>query len=1038
MSIKESSFEENKTAHPARSIQGWNVSRRSLLGAGALLGLAAMTQPAGSALAWSSWTNATSSVLKKIGMGDCVHEDLVQISYARMLRNHANDTTVDSLINPWVGLIDADDARYATIAGDIVDKGAGRAFSGADDLAARLFRENLAYLRIGSFWNDAAANMLADFGYSCFYAESVPKFSGNDYYEGAWDVGQHLFETNEKNKANAIGGLDALVQFTMNDRNNFIHGMLSSTASRGSHLKQSEVKKFALQWLGVAYEYARTGQVTATSDVTQAQAEKIFKGFIDTYGQLDNDAHDMCVSLKVGSSEASIKLPHRRLRLRALGMMCHTLEDFWCPAHTCRTYHAGGAIPENSILAFSNYKLQNGNKAPMFGYHIPFDRYAASDAKNTTNWREALTRGDSGHAGTEKLQNVLDSTMSCLSEADTYFNTLGMNETVTCITQLFEYLFAGAAWDDGVRTWVDVDIMPTYFDGAGQSYVCDAGRRGLHTPTYIISPIKSMKRAYKKAGIQANYDEVLAAASSYDAWQRGAHRFYSGDFNTTQSKYVTAGHEGSSVWSDEEGERRLINLVEKLHAGYSSLSAAAQANLLAGIGFTACHGMVGVCGRVKGMLQEFNIDLRGNLRASGDATMKALEETCAFFESGLQSQGAKVSPQSALAPGLFSAGMAYADEGDTSYTTADMAIEDFTALSDGSYLVAVRDLESLDTSVMSVPAGTPGVDKLEENLANLSITYKLDEAFADDPDYSYVVTNIDYAEVEEDVYMITGTVKLVSADKKSLVLDMNGISEVTLDIRDANVAPEAGAYICARCSTVTADMELIDYDELDAPGNLVTVTYPVAEVCGSSLWLITNDGAYDDGYQDLLQIEYGSADVFSMPREGYYATVRYHDEAYGDVTDVDERALASASAAASFTAISAQSDDDDLNDSATTPGYIEAGDDYNALNYGNEVLHVANVIQGTETAADDTPTGIDDDPTPTPSPSTDDPTTLDAAATKPAASTKATATTSTAAKTADPLAGLGGVLSVAAAAGAALVTYSARRVANEKDNAQER
>jgi len=63
--------------------------------------------------------------------------------------------------------------------------------------ATRLFRENLAYLRIGSFWNDAAANTLTDFGLSCVFAQSIPKFSGNDYYEGAWDVGQHLWETNE-------------------------------------------------------------------------------------------------------------------------------------------------------------------------------------------------------------------------------------------------------------------------------------------------------------------------------------------------------------------------------------------------------------------------------------------------------------------------------------------------------------------------------------------------------------------------------------------------------------------------------------------------------------------------------------------------------------------------------------------------------------------------------------------------------------------------------------------------------------------------
>ena len=261
---------------------GGSLSRRSLFGAGALMGLAAMIAPSKRALAWSSWTNATSGALKQYGMGDCIHEDLVQIAYARMVRNHANDTTRDSLLNPWAGVIDGD-GQTAKVADDTVEKGPDKAgnpgtFIDSADLAVRLFRENLAYLRIGSYWNDAAANTLSDFGYSCYYATSIPKFSGADHYEGAWDVGQHIWETNEKNKTYWIGGLDALVQFTMNDRNNFIHGMLSSTASHSAHLKQSEVKQFALQWLGVAYEYARTGTVTATSDVTLEQAEKIFKG----------------------------------------------------------------------------------------------------------------------------------------------------------------------------------------------------------------------------------------------------------------------------------------------------------------------------------------------------------------------------------------------------------------------------------------------------------------------------------------------------------------------------------------------------------------------------------------------------------------------------------------------------------------------------------------------------------------------------------------------------------------------------------------
>ena len=437
------------------------LTRRGFLGAGALAGLAAMAWPAERAWAWSSWTNATSEQLKKYGMGDCIHEDLVQIAYARLISSHRADAEeadpTESLLSPWCGTIRDSDNRYADAAGCVLDIGEGKTFDDAADLAKRIYRENLAYLRIGSFWNDAAADTLADFGYSCFYAESVPKFSGPDHYTGAWDVGQHIWETNEKNKTYTIGGLDALVQFTMNDRNNFIHGMLTSTASHAAHLTQAEIKTFALQWLSVAYEYARTGEVKATADVpTVEQAQKIFKGFIDTYGQLDESAHGMRVSLKASDSEASTKLPARRLRLRALGMMCHTLEDFWCPSHTIRTYRDGDGVAKNAILAFGNYKVQNGNKSPMSGYHIPFDRYAISDVKNTVNWREALTRGNNGdYLGTETLAKATNDAMAAALEgANDCFNTLGMNEAVDCITKLFEHFYANHEWPE-VRAWLE-------------------------------------------------------------------------------------------------------------------------------------------------------------------------------------------------------------------------------------------------------------------------------------------------------------------------------------------------------------------------------------------------------------------------------------------------------------------------------------------------------------------------------------------------------------------------------------------------------
>lgn len=1011
-----------------------SFSRRTLFGAGALLGLGAVTLPSERAYAWSSWTNATSSVLKKIGMGDCVHEDLVQISYARVVRKYANSTTYKTLLNPWAGEIQSD-ARYATIAGDTVEKGGDRTFEGVDtDLAIRLYRENLAYLRIGSFWNDAAADTLLDFGYSCVRANKVPKFSGNNYYEGAWDVGQHIRETHDQNGV----GLDALVQFTMNDRNNFIHGMLSSTADCSGHLKQSEIKTFALQWLSVAYEYARTGQVQATSDVPSVDnAQKIFNGFIDTYSQLDPDVQNMRVSLKVSSEETTVKHSRRRMRLRALGMMCHTMEDFWCPAHTCRTYRGGSGIAANSILAFSNYKKQNGDKAPMFGYHIPFDRYALSDADNNPDWRAMLTRGNgSSYVGTNTLTNVLANADGTLENAHTYFNTLGMNETIACITQLFEYLYTDTPWDSGVRAWVDGTVMPTYFNEDGQSYVCDAGRRGLHTPTFIIVPIQSLKRAYRKSGQADAYNQMLACAKDYDAWQRGAHLYYCGSHNNTKSstsKLIDADYDGK-IWTDGEGQNCLIRLANAIYDGSKGLSESAQGDLLSRIGPNGCHDMVGVIDNVRGMLQEFSIDLNGALRSNDDDIISKLSEARAVFESGLKGKDGKLTAQASMARGLLAPALAFADESEESYNTSDMVLEDLVNLEDGSYQIAVRDMDSLETSVMSVPKGTPGADILEDGVANLTITYKLDEEFENDNDHGYVVTEIDYAEMEKNVYLITGAVKSIGADEKSVFLDLNGTGELVLTVpEDMTDIPLIGSYICARYSVEASELDLIGYDELDDPGDLITVTYPVEKVAGSRMWLWTNeDTCKEDGYNDYLEIEYDVTDVHTVPQEGKEATVVYHDEAYGSETNVDEHALAASGAAAGFSGVSAQAEDDDLEDSPESIGYkelIEEGSDYGTPTYGNDVFHVANVISD--------PNQDDDPVQPVPASVTPSSSSSSSSSTSSSSTTSTKASGSALPKTGDMIAGFGGIAAAVAAAGAALAAYSARRVANETNESDE-
>ena len=80
-----------------------------------------------------------------------------------------------------------------------------------------------------------------------------------------------------------------------------------------------------------------------------------------------------------------------------------------------------------------------------------------------------------------------------------------------------------------------------------------------------------------------------------------------------------------------------------------------------------------------------------------------------------------------------------------------------------------------------------------------------------------------------------------------------------------------------------------------------------------------------------------------MPVEGQEVTVRYHDEAYGQVTDVDEHALATSSEVGNVEIEAAQDEEDEF-DSVGTPGYLELGNEYGKLTYGNEVFHVANVF----------------------------------------------------------------------------------------------
>ncbi len=246
----------------------------------------------------------------------------------------------------------------------------------------------------------------------------------------------------------------------------------------------------------------------------------------------------------------------------------------------------------------------------------------------------------------------------------------------------------------------------------------------------------------------------------------------------------------------------------------------------------------------------------------------------------------------------------------------------------------------------------------------------------------------------------------------------------------------------ARYVSNEATLELVHCDELDDPGELKQVTYPVARVNGSNLWLLTNEDCAEDGYRDFLVVDYGRADVYTVPQEGQCITVYYHDEPYGEQDGADEGPLGSSALGAGSGGLLLQDVDDELTDSVV-PGYLELGDDAGRLDYGSEVFHIANVIMSPDErpvipsreASTDDPTpnpGPEPKPEPEPqpeqkpqSPASD---AGDAGRPKPSASKLP--------DTGDPFAGMGDWAAAAAAMGGVVSAYSARRMANDREDSE--
>ena len=444
------------------------VSRRAFVSAvGAALAAGVALKP-DEAYAWNSYNSKISGPAYSFGgLADCVHEDITQIAYAYALHKICRDKgtrTIDKkrrngstyemkvpdfpggLLNPWRPHSEGPNGQAPCFQEEDLE---GDGMNNYDPLPNSMYAENVAFLRMGAFWNDSACDSIADFMYNYARKDNIEQ-PDKKTYDNVYDVACHMLKDQKKESEWMQGS--ALIRFSMGERASFIHAMQAFQPDATTPLPQGLCRQMMLQWLGVAWEYARTGNPDgiAVEGLRQDQCRTIFDAFIDIYHQCyktwgwkdsHNDEDLVCENwpledllakhgnkgdyqkyghpgslkqkehygyggpnpLNIREMECrSIPLPERFLRLRALGMFAHTIEDSWCASHCSRTYPtADDKSLKYQIVGFNYYYRQKGSGSGSKNRHSPYDQvcevdlknksWANSDFENKNNLRQILT-----------------------------------------------------------------------------------------------------------------------------------------------------------------------------------------------------------------------------------------------------------------------------------------------------------------------------------------------------------------------------------------------------------------------------------------------------------------------------------------------------------------------------------------------------------------------------------------------------------------------------------------------------------------------
>ncbi|MCH4277206.1 MAG: hypothetical protein LKF78_08580, partial [Atopobiaceae bacterium] len=777
-------------------------SRRTFLAGLGLAAAGVILSPAEEAHAWAS-TNL-------LGQNP-VHEDITQAAYAAVLQRRAN----------------AQGSLPATLLNPYNDSYPGASFSPED-----YFQENKKYLRTGAFWNDYPANDVYDY-FAAYSATElgggIPYWRGttDPDYQSAYDVADHMSQTYDQTVSQGKT-LKSLIQFTTPDRVGFLHSMLFTNADGATYYGAQKTKDFVMQWLESAYTYA-LGTGEPPSDPS---CRSIFDSNNQYDATLTNQLDTVAEADPYNSGTLATKgLTSRQLRVRTLGMICHTIADSWCPGHTCRAYHEQtaedpeGAVTFGSIMAFENYTMQTSSS--LFGddNHKPYDLYSTVD----TDRAEGDLRTDLV-AKTGTLQDALSYTNGSFGDVQSTcwnFNSLGLRETARALIDFLDLAFQAKGWsgdpfvyeagqDDpfstdnpdpqtytGVGDWFDRVMFRTYLTSEDTSWICEGGRRTVLVSKVLTPQLDAVRQAladtYGDAGNACctALDQALSALVTY---QEAARTFFK-ETNTTKSRLMPGSQETDCQKILRDALAQLFELVcgkdadlDTHRAFYRGLTDAQRSSL------------TNLVTRLGGIVQEFAIDVTG---------VPDTSETALYVR--------------ALVEGLL-----------WRTTTGTVVSVDTTGDAPRFTLRRDDDAQLCYLSCDNATITTGSLGSLCDATAGITVDY-LVSSLEDDGLLTYTVSSLTIPDAPERIRSARGTVQAVEGDRVTFVVDdLTDEGTSYTFVLDAGCdAPGVGSYVRVYYRAADHQLQATSFLEVDAPEASASRTLArglvVEEVYGDSV-----------------------------------------------------------------------------------------------------------------------------------------------------------------------------------------------------------